>query len=93
MKILNYNCGAFFIFYFFLIAGELLHLGFLVRRVCFGVAENEAHVFGELHRVFIIPFIQCLRHGAQIHGCVNDVSIVLNKTRGRMQMFMPLYSC
>lgn len=56
------------------------YLGFLVRRVCFGVAENEANVFGELHGVLIIPLIQRFGHCAQIHGRVDDVSIVLNRT-------------
>lgn len=58
---------------------KMLHLWFLVGCVCFRVAENEADVFGKLHRVFVIPCHQRFWHRTQIHGSVDDVPIVLNK--------------
>lgn len=56
------------------------YLRFLVWCVSFRVAENETNIFGELHRVFIIPFIQCFWHCSQVHWRVNDVPVVLMST-------------
>lgn len=61
---------------------SLSHPGLLVRRVRFGVAEDEPDVFGELYGILVISSHQCLHHCAQVHGCVYDVSVVLHRNRG-----------
>lgn len=70
--------------------GKRPHLWFLVWCVSSGVAENEADIFGELHWVFIVPCRKSLRHGAKIHGRVNDVPIVLRAPTKRRNVFLTL---
>lgn len=72
-----------------LVFNLMRHLWFLVGCVCFRVAENEADVFGKLHRVFVISCYQCFWHSAQIHGSVDDVPIVLKKTKKRFTLMLP----
>lgn len=54
------------------------HSGLLVGSVRFGVTEDEPDVFGELHRILVIPSHQSLHHRAQVHRRVYDVSVVLH---------------
>lgn len=56
-----------------------LYLWFLVRCISFRVAENQADIFGKLYGAFIVSSHQGLRHSAQIHRSINDVTIVLKK--------------
>jgi len=61
------------------------HPGLLAGRVRFGVAENEPDVFAELDGGLVLPLFERLEDGAEVHGRVHYLEVVLGGEYLRLQ--------
>ena len=56
----------------------------LAGCVSFGIAENEPDVFAELNGGLVFSPCERAQNGAEVHGRVNDLQVVLRQAEERM---------
>ena len=56
---------------------DVSHPRLLAGRVGLGVTEDEADVLAEVDGRLVLPVGECALHGAEVHGGLHDLQVVL----------------